>query len=119
MRPTRSEITQMQPDEIRPGLVLRVISHGIGAPVGSLATVKAIETSRSGDWVAVIEYHDTSRQPRHGTRFYRPHVWTNDLAYLEIVKDVRRVLEKPPSKAEALRMVKRAQLKLPLFEDES
>jgi hypothetical protein len=33
-------------------VILRVIStHGLGAAVGSLATVQAIETSRSGDWL--------------------------------------------------------------------
>jgi hypothetical protein len=48
----------MKPADIRPDFLLRVInSHGLGAHVGSLATVKSIETSRSGDWVCIIEYN--------------------------------------------------------------
>ena len=102
----------LRPGEINPGLVLRVVSHGIGAPVGSLATVKSVETSRSGEWVAMVEYHE-KRQPRHGTRFYRSHLWTVDLAYFEIVKDVARTVAKQISKAEVRREARRAQLGLP------
>jgi hypothetical protein len=59
--------------------MLRVISsHGLGAPVGSLATVKA-ETSRSGDWVCIVEYHDM-RQSAVNT----------DLGRFEIVTDLAR-----------------------------
>jgi hypothetical protein len=102
----------LKPDDIRPGVVLRVISsHGLGAPAGSLATVKAIEISRSGDWMAVIEYHDT-RQPTHGTRLYRSHLWALDLGRFEIVKNVQRTVGKMVSKAEATREAKRAQLAL-------
>ena len=102
--------------DIRPGLILRVVSQGIGAPIGTLATVKAVETSRGGDWVAMIEYYE-ERQPRHGTRFYRSHLWTVDLAYFEIVNDVQRIVVKQVSKAEARRQAQRAQLILP-FDDE-
>jgi hypothetical protein len=99
----------MKPFDMNPGLVLRVISsHGLGAPVGSLATVKAIKISRSGDWMAVIEYHDT-RQPTHGTRLYRSHLWTADLGRFEIVTDVQRAVANQTSKAQAKRM----QLRLP------
>jgi hypothetical protein len=63
------------PQDISPYVVLRVISsHGFGAPVGSLATVKTVETSRSGDW---LEYYDR-RQPKYGTRLYRSHLWASD-----------------------------------------
>ncbi len=76
-----------------PGLVLRVVSsHGLGAPVGSLATVQTVETSRSGEWLCIVEYHDR-RQPRQGTRLYRSHLWANDLGRFEIVKDVMPVIE--------------------------
>jgi hypothetical protein len=103
----------LKPDDIQAGVVLRVrSSHGLGAPVGSLATVKAVETSRSGDWMAVIEYHDI-RQPTHGTRLYRSHLWAADLGRFEIVKDVQRTVGKTVSKAEARREPKRAQLRLP------
>jgi hypothetical protein len=77
----------LKPSDILPGLVLRVISsHGLGAPVGSLATVKTIETSRSGDWLCVVEYHD-KRAPKHGTRLYRSHLWERDLGRFEIVTE--------------------------------
>lgn len=105
----------MKPADIHPGLVLRVISHGIGAPIGTLATVKSVETSLSGDWVAMIVY-DHTRQPRHGTRFYRSHLWTVDLAYFEIVNDVERTVVRQVSRAEARREARRAQLRLPLDE---
>lgn len=79
-------------EEIRPGLILRVInSHGLGAPVGSLTTVKAVETSRSGDWVCIVEYND-KRQPRHGTRLYRSHLWESDLRRFEIVNETEKVV---------------------------
>jgi hypothetical protein len=106
----------LKPSGIFPGLVLRVISsHGLGAPIGSLATVKAIETSRSGDWVAIVKYHDT-RQPTHGTRLYRSHLWANDLGRFEIVEDLQRAVTNQISKAEARREAKRAQLRLPFGE---
>ena len=61
--------------DIRSGVILPGISsHGLGAPVGSLATVKAIEISRSGDWLCIIEYDDKT-QPKQGTRLYRSHLW--------------------------------------------
>lgn len=104
-------------EEIHPGLILRVISsHGLGAPVGSLATVKTIETSRSGDWMAVIEYHDArSRHKGHGCfgRICGPQT----LGRFEIVRDVQRTVAKQVSKAEAMREARRAQLRLP-FSDE-
>jgi hypothetical protein len=76
----------MKTADIRVGLLLRVISaHGLGAPVGSLATVKAVETSRAGDWLCIIEYHER-REPTHGTRLYRSHLWESDLGRFEIVK---------------------------------
>jgi hypothetical protein len=107
------------PNDIHPGLLLRVItSHGLGAPVGSLATVKAIETSRSGDWMAIIAYHDT-RQPTHGTRLYRSHLWAVDLGRFEIVKDLQRAVGNLVSKAEAARAAKRAQLRLPFVDEDS
>jgi hypothetical protein len=107
----------LSPSDIRPGVLLRVISsHGLGAPVGAVATVKAIETSRSGDWLAIINYHDT-RQPTHGTRLYRSHLWASDLGRFEIVNDVRTAVAKQISKAEAKREAKGAQLMLP-FADE-
>jgi hypothetical protein len=103
----------MKPDDIRVGLILRVInSHGLGAPVGSLATVKAIETSRSGDWVAIVEYRDI-RQPTHGTRLYRSHLWANDLGRFEIVRNLQRAVAHQVSKAVARQEAKRAQLRLP------
>jgi hypothetical protein len=38
----------LDPDDMHHGVVLRVInSHGLGAPVGSLATVQTVETSRT------------------------------------------------------------------------
>jgi hypothetical protein len=81
----------MKPVDIRPGVVIRVIaSHGLGAPVGSLATVKAIETSRSGDWLCIVQYHDT-KPPRQGTRLYRSHLWVSDLGRFEIVKDATSI----------------------------
>jgi hypothetical protein len=108
----------LKPADIRPGLILRVISsHGLGAPVVSLATVKSIETSRSGDWMAIIEYHDT-RQPTHGTRLYRSHLWAYDLGRFEIVKNVQRAGAKLLSKAEARWEVQRAQLSLPFDQEE-
>ncbi len=67
-------------------------SHGLGAPVGSLATVQTVETSRSSEWLCIVEYHDR-RQPRQGTRLYRSHLWANDLGRFEIVKDVMPVIE--------------------------
>ena len=106
----------LKPSGIYPGLVLRVISsHGLGAPVGALATVKSIETSRSGDWYCIVEYHDI-RQPTNGTRLYRSHLWAADLGRFEIVKDVQRTVGKTVSKAEATREAKRAQLRLPFEE---
>jgi hypothetical protein len=77
----------LTPSDIGLGIVLRVINaHGIGAPLGSLATVKAIETSRSGDWVCIVEYQQ-KKAPRQGTRLYRSHLWISDLNRFEIVKD--------------------------------
>jgi hypothetical protein len=106
----------MNPADIRLGLVLRVISSlGLGAPVGSLATVKTIEASRSGDWMAMIEYHDP-RQPKHGTQLYRSHLWAMDLNRFEVAKDVQRAVGITVSKAEAKRAAKRAQLRLPFEE---
>jgi hypothetical protein len=103
--------------EIQPGTILRVISsHGLGAPRGSVATVKSIETSHSGDWLAVIEYKDV-RQPTHGTRLYRSHLWAADLGRFEIVTDMQRAVSNQVSKAEARRAAKRAQLGLPFEED--
>jgi hypothetical protein len=46
--------------------------------------VKAIETSRSGDWMCIIEYQDR-RQPRQGMRLYRSHLWIKDIGRFEIV----------------------------------
>ena len=42
-------------------------SRGLGAPVGSLATVQSVEISRSGDWLFVVEYQDRKR-PKKGTQ---------------------------------------------------
>lgn len=48
----------MKQADIRPGLLLRVInSHGINAPLRSLATVETIERSNAGDWFCTIRYH--------------------------------------------------------------
>jgi hypothetical protein len=77
----------MKKDDIRTAITLRVISsHGLGAPVGSLATVQSVETSRAGDWLCIVEYHD-KKQPKHGTRLYRTHLWVVDLGRFEIVTD--------------------------------
>jgi hypothetical protein len=73
------------PAHIHPSLILRVISsHGLGAPLHSLATVQSVETSRSGDWACIVEYPDR-RPPRQGTRLYRSHLWASDLNRFEIV----------------------------------
>ena len=104
----------MKPEAIHPGLILRVIPHGIVGPVGTLATVKAGERRRSGDWVVMIEYDET-KQARYGTRFYRAHLWTVDLAYFEIVRDVERTVAKQARKGEARREAKRAQLKVAVY----
>jgi len=45
----------------------REVSHGPGAPVGALATVKEIKTSVSVDWLCRVEHHD-KQQPKHGRR---------------------------------------------------
>jgi hypothetical protein len=63
----------------------RHLRPGSRCPVGSLAMVKAVETSRSGDWVCLIEYQHT-KQPTHGTRLYRSQLWESDLRRFEIVK---------------------------------
>ena len=77
----------MKPEDIHPGIVLRVISsHGLGAPVGSLAKVESVETSRSGDWVCHVRYLD-KRPVNHRTRLYRSHLWLSDLGRFEIVRD--------------------------------
>lgn len=46
----------------------------------------AVETSRSGDWLCIVEYHDRM-QPKHGKRLYRSHLWVKDLGRFEIVSD--------------------------------
>ena len=75
----------MKPSDIHPGLLLRVInSHGLGAPVGTLATVESVETSLSGEWLCLVQYHD-ERSPKQGTRLYRSHLWASDLGRFEIV----------------------------------
>jgi hypothetical protein len=101
------------PEEIQPGITLRVImSHGLGAPIGRIARVKAIETSFSGDWVCIVEYNDIGGQ--HGTRLYRSHLWISSLGRFEIVKDNAQQRKKRgairPSRT-------RIQLTLPFAED--
>src|SRR5262249_39778020 len=77
----------MRPEVIRPGLILRVISsHGLGAPVGSLAQVKSVGTSPSGDWVCHVRYLN-KRPVNHRTRLYRSHLWASDLGRFEIVTE--------------------------------
>ena len=100
------------PDDIHVGVTLRVVSsRGLGAPVGSLATVKAVETSRSGDWLCLVEYQDR-QQPKQRTRLYRSHLWANDLGRFEIVSQA--ALPRP----EASRGMRRAQIQLRLPFDE-
>src|SRR5687768_6217942 len=107
----------LPPSHIQPGVVLRVItSHGLGAPVGSLAKVKSIQTSLSGDWLCIVECHDT-RQPKHGTWLYRSHLWASDLGRFEIVtehptRNHRQVRAHRPM------TTKRLQLRLPFDEEE-
>jgi hypothetical protein len=76
----------MKPADIRLGLLLRVInSHGLGAPLQSLATVETIEKPLSGYWYCTIRYHDKRQTKRD--RLYRSHLWASDLGCFEIVKD--------------------------------
>src|SRR5262245_35662338 len=83
-----SPTSPIKSDDIRPGLILRVISsHELGAPVGSLATVKSVETSRLGDWLGIVQYTH-KRVPRQGTRLYRSHLWESHLERFEIVKEL-------------------------------
>jgi hypothetical protein len=106
----------MHPDDIRPGLVLRVISsHGLGAPVGSLARVESVEASRSGDWVCHVRYLD-KRAVSHGTRLYRSHLWISDLGRFEIVTDNASTIHRK-TKEPLVVISKRIQLRLP-FGDE-
>jgi hypothetical protein len=77
----------LTPVDIHPGLILRVISsHGLGAPVGSLAKVESVETSRSGDWVCHVRKLD-KRPVNHRTRLYRSHLWASDLGRFEVVRE--------------------------------
>jgi hypothetical protein len=103
------------PAHIHPGLVLRVISsHGLGAPLHSLATVQSVETSLSGDWVCIVEYH-VKRPPRKGTRLYRSHLWSSDLNRFEIVTGH---IKSPPGRRKGKKnrfgtLAARLQLELP------
>jgi hypothetical protein len=101
--------------DIHPGLVLRVISsHGLGAPVGSLATVESVETSRSGDWVCHVRYLD-KRPVNHRTRLYRSHLWLSDLGRFEIVKP--DAASKPKMRKTPAATPIRVQLRLPFDQD--
>ena len=106
----------MKPADLNPGLLIRVLHSGLGAPIGSLATVQTVEVSRSGDWVCIIEYHGR-KQPRQGTRLYRSHLWISDLGRFEIVKDGMPVTETRAEKA--TRTDTRIQLALPFPEGEN
>jgi len=76
----------MNPNDIRPGLILRVINpHGLGAPLKALATVETVGTSPPGDWLCTVRYHD-KRQTKRG-RLYRSHLWAGDVGRFEIVTD--------------------------------
>jgi len=107
--------------DIRPGLVLRVISpHGLGAARGTLAMVETVGTSPAGDWCCTIRYHEKTQTKRG--RLYRSHLWAVDLGCFEVVKDDRQ--EQQPasnsiSKAAAARAARRAQLSLPFEEQDA
>jgi hypothetical protein len=101
----------LQPDVIRPGLILRVITpHGLGAPLGTLATVKTVETSHSGDWYCTVTYHD-KRSSQHRPHLYRSHLWASDLGRFEIVTTM-----KPEATRARPTVATRIQLRLP-FQD--
>lgn len=107
----------MNPDDIHPGLLLRVIKpQGINAPLRALATVETIERSDSGHWFCTIRYHDQKSTKRG--RLYRSHLWASDLGCFEVVKEQQQPVGNTISKTEATREAKRAQLSLPFGSDE-
>jgi hypothetical protein len=104
----------MKSVDIHPSVILRVInSHGLGAPVGSLARVKSVETAPSGDWLCIVEYQH-KKPPKHGTRLYRSHLWASDLGRFDIVTDHNAASHQ--RKTMAGTVSKRLQLRLPFDE---
>ena len=107
----------LQPDVIRPGLILRVISsHGLGAPLETLATVKTVETSPSGDWYCTVTYHD-KRSSQHRPHLYRSHLWASDLGRFEIVTD-EKASRSARSRQNDRARPSRIQLSLPFQQDD-
>lgn len=83
----------MTPSDLRPGLILRCINaHGIGAHMGAIATVEAVEVRQpSGNWVCTIRY-DRKRITKR-VRFYRSFLWDGDLGCFEIVTDLNTIAD--------------------------
>ena len=106
----------MNPEDIRPGLVLRVISSdGLGAPLHTLATVESVDTSASGDWYCKVSYHD-KRSSQRRTRLYRSHLWASDLGRFEIVPDEKAGISRSKNKNKTrLTLI---QLSLPFHQDD-
>lgn len=106
----------MNPEDIRPGLVLCVISSdGLGAPLHTLATVESVDTSASGEWYCKVSYHD-KRSSQRRTRLYRSHLWASDLGRFEIVPDEKAGLSRSRNKNQTrLTLI---QLSLPFQEND-
>ena len=114
----------MKPDDIRPGLVLRVVhSLGIAAPVGCLATVERVgmQETRSGKWwYFTVNYHQ-QRSTKQRQRMYRRNLWERDLKCFELVRRDEKIAkskrrDKLSSKTAATLLAKRLQMNLPLPE---
>lgn len=71
----------MKSEQLRIGLLIRVIHSGLGAPIGSLATVERIETRPNGTLCVSIRYHDPQQTQRG--KLYRSHLWEEDLRRVE------------------------------------
>jgi hypothetical protein len=113
----------MEPESIRPGLILRVInSHGLGAPLRALATVETVGTSPAGDWLCTVRYHDKTQTKRG--RMFRSHLWAVDLGCFEVASTGSEIVKdeaeaKASAKRTATVLPTRLQLALPLEESES
>ena len=103
----------MNPENIRPGLVLRVISSdGLDATLHTLATVKSVDTSASGDWFCTVSYHDK----RSSQRRTRSHLWASDLGRFEIMPDEKAGISRSRNKDQT--RLPLIQLALPFQQDD-
>jgi hypothetical protein len=75
-------------DEVKKGVLVRLLAAYSNVPVGTWATVDSTGTTRDGDWWFTVKWHHYRPIPErfpHGVVEYSLNLWEQDLALFESI----------------------------------